>query len=509
MMGSNAHEPVSVVVQQQQNQPNAASHRAIHRRGAPVRRRIMSTPAKWSAGDEQPRKVYSYVTVTRVGEKTPSPPLIKTTTTSPAATVKRATTGGPYRPVTIRKFVEKQRNSPPSDGSDKIRRFGESPTNGSFNNDLDEFIIDDILGWDDEQQRRTSGSNGTRPMSVGLSNETKPLSQMSMARPIPGSSRGSGHSGSPIGIPNAISNNFRHVVSSSAPTSSIDVEKMMGVTNGSSGDGEEYYRDRRKKDIHNMIERRRRYNINDRIKELGQMLPKASAEDMKLNKGTILKASCDYIRTLQKDREMMMKQHQNAKSLETAAKQYADRVKELEEMLARQGVQVPPSQLPPIPRLLDRPIKQEIEENPSPPTQTPTGSFISTSGFLSEVTNNTAAMQIASPHGDNRGNGAFSAQSDSFFSVGSASPPDYRTNWKMQQHNNFPDLMMDDINNMTGNGLLNGADPLISAAGAHPSPHFGQSQMSPDIQWDASGFSPEPTNGQQSGNNGYNQMDYS
>ena len=37
-------------------------------------------------------------------------------------------------------------------------------------------------------------------------------------------------------------------------------------------------RDRRKKDIHNMIERRRRYNINDRIKELGTLLPRSPTE---------------------------------------------------------------------------------------------------------------------------------------------------------------------------------------------------------------------------------------
>ena len=33
-------------------------------------------------------------------------------------------------------------------------------------------------------------------------------------------------------------------------------------------------KDRQRKDNHNMIERRRRFNINDRIKELGQLLPK-------------------------------------------------------------------------------------------------------------------------------------------------------------------------------------------------------------------------------------------
>ncbi|CAJ0921730.1 unnamed protein product, partial [Mesorhabditis belari] len=71
-----------------------------------------------------------------------------------------------------------------------------------------------------------------------------------------------------------------------------------------------------------MIERRRPYNSNDRIKELGLKMPKGASEEMKLNKGTILKASCDYIRQLQKDRD----QQQN--KLENAAKHYADRVRD-------------------------------------------------------------------------------------------------------------------------------------------------------------------------------------
>ncbi|NP_001368701.1 Helix-loop-helix protein 30 [Caenorhabditis elegans] len=405
--------------------------------------------------------------------------------------------------------IQPPRGSPPSDGSDKIHRFGESPTPGGvggvFGTELDDLIIDELMGMEDDQRMRPGA---TRPMTIGGEKT------MSMARPIPGASSraGSGHSGSPITIPNAMSNNFRQVVSSSAPTSSIDIEKMIGaVSNGGGNSGgdndpEDYYRDRRKKDIHNMIERRRRYNINDRIKELGQMLPKNTSEDMKLNKGTILKASCDYIRVLQKDREQAMKTQQQQKSLESTAHKYADRVKELEEMLARQGVQVPPSHLPPIPKVIERPIKQEIDE--SPPNHTPTGSFVSSSGFLSEVTNNTAAMQITSPN-DSRPNNFMnnSAPSDSFFSVGSASPPDYRTSsgtasWKLPGSNAFSDLMMDDLNPM-----MNG-DPLISSAGAHPSPHFHSSQMSPDIHWDASGFSPDPINTQQS-NSGHYHMDFS
>lgn len=373
------------------------------------------------------------------------------------------------------------------------------------------------MGMEDEQLRTGSGTT-TRPVSTLKKREHKLTfvlsaltrdkrekrwwtylsvqmtiggeKTMSMARPIPGASSraGSGHSGSPITIPSAMSNNFRQVrrwissiysrqflsqlwdekcakwwwwpcdrytytgrdvpivtgfsvirlyhsppfrlsflpdkslffqvVSSSAPTSSIDIEKMIGAVSnsgggsggGSNGDPEDYYRDRRKKDIHNMsefqrdafkwesvlvaVERRRRYNINDRIKELGQMLPKTTSEwvqhcfrlknhsanrDMKLNKGTILKASCDYIRVLQKDRECAMKQQQQQKSLESAAQKYADRVKELEEMLARQGVQVPPSHLPPIPKFIERPIKQEVDD--SPPNHTPTGSFVVSHSF--------------------------------------------------------------------------------------------------------------------------------
>ncbi|CCD70592.1 Helix-loop-helix protein 30 [Caenorhabditis elegans] len=443
-------------------------------RATPSRRRLVSAPTnpRWSPSADD-RRLFSYVSSMRSdsnsSSKSPSPPSAKMS--------KR-----PNGPYSVRKY--QPRGSPPSDGSDKIHRFGESPTPGGV-----------------------GGVFGTE-MTIGGEKT------MSMARPIPGASSraGSGHSGSPITIPNAMSNNFRQVVSSSAPTSSIDIEKMIGaVSNGGGNSGgdndpEDYYRDRRKKDIHNMIERRRRYNINDRIKELGQMLPKNTSEDMKLNKGTILKASCDYIRVLQKDREQAMKTQQQQKSLESTAHKYADRVKELEEMLARQGVQVPPSHLPPIPKVIERPIKQEIDE--SPPNHTPTGSFVSSSGFLSEVTNNTAAMQITSPN-DSRPNNFMnnSAPSDSFFSVGSASPPDYRTSsgtasWKLPGSNAFSDLMMDDLNPM-----MNG-DPLISSAGAHPSPHFHSSQMSPDIHWDASGFSPDPINTQQS-NSGHYHMDFS
>merc|ERR1712038_920111 len=66
-------------------------------------------------------------------------------------------------------------------------------------------------------------------------------------------------------------------------------------------------KDRQKKDNHNMIERRRRFNINDRIKELGTLLPKQQDQyydivrDVRQNKGSILKASVEYIKKLKSD----------------------------------------------------------------------------------------------------------------------------------------------------------------------------------------------------------------
>lgn len=72
-----------------------------------------------------------------------------------------------------------------------------------------------------------------------------------------GTCSGSGHSGSPITIGGAaLGSNFRQIVSSSAPTSSIDMDAMLMQSSqegaATPGTGDDYYRDRRKKDIHNM-----------------------------------------------------------------------------------------------------------------------------------------------------------------------------------------------------------------------------------------------------------------
>uniref|UniRef100_A0AAY4CTF9 BHLH domain-containing protein n=1 Tax=Denticeps clupeoides TaxID=299321 RepID=A0AAY4CTF9_9TELE len=89
-------------------------------------------------------------------------------------------------------------------------------------------------------------------------------------------------------------------------------------------------KERQKKDNHNLIERRRRFNINDRIKELGAMIPKSNDPEMRWNKGTILKASVDYIRKLQKEQQRAKEMEMRQKKLEHSNQSLLLRIQELE-----------------------------------------------------------------------------------------------------------------------------------------------------------------------------------
>ncbi|XP_029466345.1 transcription factor E3 isoform X2 [Rhinatrema bivittatum] len=100
-------------------------------------------------------------------------------------------------------------------------------------------------------------------------------------------------------------------------------------------------KERQKKDNHNLIERRRRFNINDRIKELGTLIPKSSDPEMRWNKGTILKASVDYIRKLQKEQQRAKEMETRQKKLEQANRSLLLRVQELEMQAQIHGIPVP------------------------------------------------------------------------------------------------------------------------------------------------------------------------
>ncbi|KYQ46517.1 Microphthalmia-associated transcription factor [Trachymyrmex zeteki] len=105
-------------------------------------------------------------------------------------------------------------------------------------------------------------------------------------------------------------------------------------------------KDRQKKDNHNMIERRRRFNINDRIKELGTLLPKTNdpyyeiVRDVRPNKGTILKSSVEYIKLLKNELTRMKQNEHRHKQLEHQNRRLLLRVQELELQAKAHGLPV-------------------------------------------------------------------------------------------------------------------------------------------------------------------------
>ncbi|TWW61514.1 Microphthalmia-associated transcription factor [Takifugu flavidus] len=119
-------------------------------------------------------------------------------------------------------------------------------------------------------------------------------------------------------------------------------------------------KERQKKDNHNLIERRRRFNINDRIKELGTLIPKSNdpqlvrgsadsdcgplssayLRDMRWNKGTILKASVDYIRMLQREQQRVKELECRQRKLEHANRHLLLRIQELEIQARAHGLSV-------------------------------------------------------------------------------------------------------------------------------------------------------------------------
>uniref|UniRef100_A0A8C9A2T8 Transcription factor EB n=1 Tax=Prolemur simus TaxID=1328070 RepID=A0A8C9A2T8_PROSS len=125
-------------------------------------------------------------------------------------------------------------------------------------------------------------------------------------------------------------------------------------------------KERQKKDNHNLIERRRRFNINDRIKELGMLIPKANDLDVRWNKGTILKASVDYIRRMQKDLQKSRELENHSRRLEMTNKQLWLRIQELEMQARVHGLPTTSPSGMNMAELAQQVVKQELpgEEGP-------------------------------------------------------------------------------------------------------------------------------------------------
>ncbi|KAK6318974.1 hypothetical protein J4Q44_G00101850 [Coregonus suidteri] len=125
-----------------------------------------------------------------------------------------------------------------------------------------------------------------------------------------------------------------HSPGMAAPTLTVSNSCPADLTNikreYSDADTKALVKERQKKDNHNLIERKRRFNINDRITELGSIIPKSSDSEMRWNKGTILKASVDYIRKLQKEQQRAKEVEMRQKKLEHANHSLMLRIQELE-----------------------------------------------------------------------------------------------------------------------------------------------------------------------------------
>lgn len=104
-------------------------------------------------------------------------------------------------------------------------------------------------------------------------------------------------------------------------------------------------KDKQKKETHNMIERRRRFNINDRIKELGGILSQENQLNDKQNKGLILKASIDYIRNLKGQVNRTKELEDKLSQMTLLNKKLMERINELEVTTSQEMGYVQPQEI--------------------------------------------------------------------------------------------------------------------------------------------------------------------
>jgi len=127
---------------------------------------------------------------------------------------------------------------------------------------------------------------------------------------------------------------------SSLPTASnVKLSSSCPVSAPLNEDVHAWKKERQKKDNHNKIERRRRYNINDRIQELGTLLPRGDpryvhiTRDMKYNKGTILRASVDYVKCLKNEVDKLPEVEKRYRDLEDENRRMNMRIQQLEQQV--------------------------------------------------------------------------------------------------------------------------------------------------------------------------------
>jgi len=128
--------------------------------------------------------------------------------------------------------------------------------------------------------------------------------------------------------------------------SSEQIKAEPGIEPGPEENTIDIEKDRQKKDNHNQIERRRRFNINDRIKDLGSLLPKVNepfheyVKDVRPNKGSILRATVEYVKMLKKEQTRRKQVEEKCKVQEFQNRKLLLLLQEYEKLMSVYGVPV-------------------------------------------------------------------------------------------------------------------------------------------------------------------------
>ncbi|XP_058273743.1 transcription factor EC isoform X2 [Hemibagrus wyckioides] len=222
-------------------------------------------------------------------------------------------------------------------------------------------------------------------------------------------------------------------------------------------------KERQKKDNHNLIERRRRYNINYRIKELGTLIPKSNDPDMRWNKGTILKASVEYIKWLQKEQQHARELESRQKKLEQANRRLLLRIQELEIQARAHGL---PCNLGAA-ELSSNLVKQQQQQQAlSAPVVTPGAQ---TSLYLQDELNGPDYLQrnsLSVVHTRNEGNSSSSGEHADAASTTFSDPLSHFTDFfsaTLKEEQRLDELLMEEALSPFG------TDPLLSATSPNAS----------------------------------------
>jgi hypothetical protein len=216
-----------------------------------------------------------------------------------------------------------QRHSFESEGSNFDPIKLSSPASSSFSQNE---VIDEEL--EDFMTEELNNFINKRSLSIDLTNEEmqEEINQMERCLNLPKTLPNS--SFIKIGSPAPFKDHSQ--ASSSCPSDIARLKKLQGLRL-TDDEIRLIVKDRQKKDTHNMIERRRRFNINDRIKELGTILPKSNSQsEIKQNKGSILKASVDYIKNLQSELNQTKEFSEKFRQMTLLNHKLMSRIKELE-----------------------------------------------------------------------------------------------------------------------------------------------------------------------------------